>query len=198
MQVATRSRLARRNFIQLLGAGSAGAVLAATTYTPPLDRDADYLPGAASLFLYAHEAYYGLEGFASAVIKPAYQETTHQFYLGNLTWEDAAPLLPRHPGEMFEEDFLAALDAGNSHYAQILQDSHAYRWRMKTPLRTYYGGSDEVAPSCISKLPVGDQELTGGNQATAIAAGDKVDHRDTFVYAVADEKKWFDDLLKSE
>ncbi|HZL68143.1 MAG TPA: hypothetical protein VFC29_12530, partial [Candidatus Limnocylindrales bacterium] len=80
-------------------------------------------------------------------------------------------------------------------FYRIVQDSQDYRWRSVTPLHTYYGDIDEVVPSYIATLPVQYQEIMGGATVTAIDAGNLANHRGTFVYGVADQKKWFDQLI---
>ena len=64
-----------------------------------------------------------------------------------------------------------------------------------TPLRTWYGGADEVTPYAISMLPEETQALLGGATTKAIDAGPKADHRAIFVRAVLDQKPWFDSFL---
>ena len=63
------------------------------------------------------------------------------------------------------------------------------------PLRTYYGGSDEVTPAVIGQLPEATQKLLGGEPAKAIYAGDHADHRAVFIFGVIDQKAWFDSFF---
>ena len=60
----------------------------------------------------------------------------------------------------------------------------------------YYGGSDEVVPVVIAKLPETFHKVLGCGPTTAVYAGDKADHRATFIYSVIHEKSWFDQFLK--
>ena len=53
---------------------------------------------------------------------------------------------------------------------------------------------DEVTPAFIATLPVGYQKIMGGAETTGVLAP-KANHRGTFIYAVAAQKKWFDELL---
>ena len=39
------------------------------------------------------------------------------------------------------------------------------------------------------------QQSIGSTQVEAFSAGPKANHRGTFAYAVAEQKKWFDSLL---
>ena len=162
----------------------------------PASNDAVYIPALISLQIHAYEAYYGLPGFAHAAIKPEYRQITHDLYLNKLTWEQAAAKLPTRLSDLFQTNFSAASSIGQNSYCSILQDSQAYRWRSTTPLHTYYGAADEVVPIYIATMPVAYQQIMGGATVTAVAAGSQANHRGTFVYAVADQKKWFDQLLR--
>lgn len=161
----------------------------------PDDHDAVYLPALLALQLNAYQEYYQLPGLTQSAIKPQYQSPARDLYLNKLTWEQAGPKLPKRLGEMFQDDFVAASSVGSDRYWSILQESQAYRWRSKTPLRTYYGDADEVTPAFIATLPVGYQNVMGGAETTDVEVSGQANHRGTFVYAVADQKKWFDHLL---
>ena len=58
-----------------------------------------------------------------------------------------------------------------------------------------YGEVDEACPAYIAQLPVGYQASMNGAATKAVSAGPKADHRGTFLFAVADQKAWFDQLL---
>jgi hypothetical protein len=159
--------------------------------------DAAYLPGLICMQSHAYETYYGLPGLANSIIKPEHQEAALQLYLSQLTLEEIAKELPTTFDELVEPQFIATSSTGTSRYWRLLQDNHAYRWRSITPLRSYWGGIDEVTPEYIAALPVGYQQLMGGAPATAVASGPTADHRGNFVYAVADQKPWFDGLIST-
>lgn len=154
--------------------------------------DAVYIPPLIAIMLHAFEAYYGLPGFTTSAIKPAYRPVARQLYTNERTYEDVESEFPARLPDMLQDKFMATLAAGDDHFSQLLQASHGYRWRMKTPLRVYHGGSDEVAPAYIGQLPVGYQQVIGGAEVTAVDAGDKADHRGVFLFAMADQKAWFD------
>lgn len=161
----------------------------------PTDHAASFLPALLALQINAYSEYYRLPGLDESALRPEYRQTARDLYENRITWDQASSKLPSRLTELLREDFIAVGSIGNSPYWQILQDNQAYRWRSVTPLRTYYGGADEVTSSYIASLPVGFQKATGGAEATSVDAGAKANHRGTFVYAVADQKKWFDALL---
>ena len=158
--------------------------------------DAVYIPPLVSIMVNAFEQYYALPGLANSAIKPEYQEPTRQLYFNEIPYEDALKQLPAKLPDMLNDDFRAAIARGESRFSRLLQESHAYRWRSVTPARVYYGGIDEVTPVFIGTMPVGYQKAIGGAEVTAVDAGAQADHRGTFLYSIADQKKWFDQLLE--
>ncbi len=162
----------------------------------PADGDAVYLPALLVLQVNACQEYQNLPGLAHAAFKPEYEATARDLYQNKLTWEQAGPKLPKRVADLLSDELIAAAATGTSRYWNLLQESQAYRWRSRTPLRTYYGDADEVIPPYIATLPVGYQKLVGGGATEGIEVTGKADHRGTFVHAVAEEKKWFDELGK--
>ncbi len=164
----------------------------------PEEGDASFLSGLLALQLNAYQEYDGLPGLAQTAIKPAYVSVARDLYLNKISWTEATSKLPKHLSELLQDDFVAAGSVGNTRYWSILQESQAYRWRSKTSLRSYYGDADEVVPPYIATLPVGYQKIMGGAETTAVEVTGKATHRGTFVYAVADEKKWFDQMAEAQ
>ncbi len=161
----------------------------------PTDNDASYIPGVLCLQIHACEAYYRIPGLAAAAIRAEYRQTARALYLNEMTYEEAAPKLPSKAIDLFNEAFLTEGDLNTTPYWQILQNTQNYRWRSKTPIRAYYGQADEVASPYVVSLPVHYQKAVGGAEATAEDAGETANHRGTFLYAIAAQKKWFDSLL---
>jgi len=164
----------------------------------PTNHDASFLPALLALQVNAYAEYYGLPGLDESAFRSEYRQTARDLYLNQITWEQASSKLPTRLNELLREDFMAAGSIGQTRFWQMVQDGQAYRWRSITPLRTYYGQADEVTSPYIATLPEGFQKATGGAAATGIDAGAKANHRGTFVYAVADQKKWFDALCNEK
>lgn len=162
----------------------------------PQSIDAVYLPGCINLMLNSYEQYYDLKGLVEFAIKPAYQQIARDFYFNKITWEEFSERTPPKVTDFLNEKFMNSTSHGTNRYMKLVQNNQAYRWRSVTPLQTYFGDIDEVVPEYIASLPVNYQKIMGGATATAIPAGAKADHRGTFMYAVAHQKKWFDELLE--
>jgi len=162
----------------------------------PQPNDAVYLPGILALQLGAQEQYLQ-GGLVDMAIKTEYAKACRDLYANRIDWQTFRKQTPGKPGEMLKSEFLAASALGETEYWVRLQAAHGYRWRSRTPMRCYYGESDEVVPVYIARLPEGFHAITGGGPTEAISAGAQANHRDTFLFAVKAQKRWFDELLKS-
>jgi hypothetical protein len=159
--------------------------------------DASYIPPLEAIMINAFQEYYDLPGFADWAIKPEYQQPTRDLYTNRKTIDEVEPLLPARLPDMLQDEFKAAVARGDDRFSHLLQESHGYRWRTKTPMRVYSGALDEVTPAYIGQLPVGYQQVIGGAEVTAVNAGPKADHRGVFLYGMKDQKEWFDQLVKA-
>lgn len=160
----------------------------------PSDLDVHYLVGTAALLVNAYENYYALPGLSMTAIKPRYWQTARDFYNNKITWEQAAKNLPTKTRDLFQEDFINQGTLASSRFFKQLQLNRSYDWRFKTPARYYCGLIDEVVTPYMVSLPVEYQKTLGGALSQAIFAGEKADHRGTFLFAVDDQKRWFDEL----
>lgn len=161
----------------------------------PQSVDAVYLPAVVAIQLQAQEHYHGQVGLAESAIEPVYLQAARDLYENKINWTQFSKITPAKLSAFIRPGFRKSGYSGDSPYWRVLENNQAYRWRSDTPLRTYYGGRDEVTPEIVGKLPEQTQELLGGAKATAINAGDQADHRAVFVYGVIDQKKWFDSLI---
>ncbi|MCX6279952.1 MAG: hypothetical protein NT004_17950 [Bacteroidetes bacterium] len=158
--------------------------------------DAVYLPGCITLQIQAQEYYHQQVGLTASAIRPEYLQASIDFYNSKIDWATFRKLTKDKLQDYLKPEFLASGNTCESPYWQVLDKSQAYRWRSHTPLYNYYGGSDEVVPVFIARLPETFQKVLGGGPTTAVYAGDKADHRATFIYSVIHAKNWFDQFLK--
>lgn len=158
--------------------------------------DAVYLPGVMTLQLLAQEYYLQQTGLGEAAIRPEYLQAARDLYANRISFEDFYAKTKPKLQDFILPEFRAAGAIGQAPYWQTVQASQVYRWKSVTPLRTYYGGSDEVTPLYIAKLPEATQAVMGGAATQAIYTGDKADHRAIFIHGVVDQKSWFDSLAK--
>lgn len=156
--------------------------------------DVQWTLGSVALLLNAYEYYYNLPGLTEQAIKPKYLQQARDFYSGKLSWDDISESWPKTTDQLLNKEFIAELGLASNAFAMTLLKNQAYEWRAKTPTRYYYGASDEVIAPYIATLPVEYQEIINGAEATAVYAGDNATHHGVFIYAVKDQKEWFDGL----
>lgn len=160
----------------------------------PSDLDVSWLVATASMMVNSYERYYNLPGLSTAAIKPSYWQAARDFYNNTITWEQAEKILPAKTRDLFQENFINQCSLASNRFSKQQQENLSYGWRFKTPTRYYYGQIDEVVTPYMVKLPVEYQSTLGGAVAQAVFAGEKADHRGTFLYAVKHQKDWFDEL----
>lgn len=158
----------------------------------PSALDVSWLVATAAMLVNSYEHYYDMPGLSQAAIKPEYWQAAHDLCGNSLTWEAAEKLLPAKAKDLFQDDFLNRGSLVSTRFFQQLQQNCSYNWRTKTPARYYYGLIDEVVTPYMVQLPVDYQQTLGGAKAQAVFAGDSANHRGTFVFAVNDQKNWFD------
>ena len=79
----------------------------------------------------------------------------------------------------------------NSAFGRLVAQTQAYRWVVKTPVRTYYGLADEAIRTDLGRLPMTWQQALGNDKVEAVTTGE-TSHRGTFAKAVPEWKRWFD------
>jgi pimeloyl-ACP methyl ester carboxylesterase len=160
------------------------------------DLDVQWTIGVVCLMICSYEEYYDMKGLSAIAIKPEYLQAARDLYSNKKGWGDVAGSLPATTKELLQEDFAAEADLGENSFCRQLKENVAYRWRFKTPTRFYWGQIDEVITPYINTLPVEYQHTIGGATSQAVFAGEKANHRGTFLYSVLDQKIWFDELLQ--
>ena len=160
--------------------------------------DAVYIPACVVLQILAQEYYLRQDGLAALAIRPAYIEAVRSFYNNTIDYTTFSKLTKTTLPEILNTNFMSGGNLGNNLYWRTLETLQAYKWRSHTPMKNYYGESDEVVPVFIAKLPQDIHKLLGCGPTTAISAGQNADHRATYIYSVINAKTWFDDLLAAE
>jgi hypothetical protein len=65
-----------------------------------------------------------------------------------------------------------------------------------TPLCSYAGGADEAIPAEVARMVVDFNRLLGGTSVEFFSAGERADHRASFVQATLEAKAWFDTFAR--
>ena len=157
--------------------------------------DAVYLPSCVAIHLQAQEAYCGQMGLTAFAIRPEYLQASRDLYNGKIDWTTFRKLTPARCDEYLRPEFRESGNLADFPYWQTLELSQAYRWRSHTPVINFYGMADEVVPVSIARLAEEFHKTMGCGPTQSRCAGERADHRATFVYAVVEEKPWFDGFL---
>lgn len=156
----------------------------------PRKIDADWVPTLFILSAFSFENYYGVPGLARSVLAEEYYELSRKAYERQPFDASQVPTALRKivRPEYFDAQFFA-----NSAYGRLVAATQAYRWVVKTPIRTFYGQTDEAIRTELGQLPMTYQKALGNDRVEAVSTGD-TSHRGTFAKAVPQWKSWFDGL----
>jgi hypothetical protein len=164
--------------------------------TNPSPMDAISSSASLSNLLMSFEYYYGISGLTEDIIRPEYLGMAKDFYNFKIDFMEYYKKSSGSAQDLVKPEFIERLKEGNSQFSKILNESEAYRWVSKTPLRAYSGMKDEAVPAYLARLAVDYQTLLGKKNGEAISAGENADHRATYVYTLIDLKAWFDGFVK--
>lgn len=178
---------------------SAPADLAAAFRRPianPRPQDAAWIKGCISNMLWSHEEYSRLPGLAASAIKPEYLAASRKFFDGEVSWPDFDASVPGGVTALLRPEFLVGAETGRGRFWELLEAGGAYRWKIKTPLRAYGGDADEAIPPPVARLVADFSRLLGSNEVEFFSAGERADHRASYVSATLEVKPWFDGFVK--
>lgn len=156
----------------------------------PRKNDATWVPTLFILSAFSFENYYGVPGLAHSLITDESYEGARKLYQRTLTDASEIPtdLKKLVRPAYFDPQFFAA-----SAYGRLTARTEAYRWIVRTPVRNYYGESDEAINVGLGRLGMTYQRAIGaGNPAVEAVSTGATSHRGTFASAVPLWKAWFD------
>jgi pimeloyl-ACP methyl ester carboxylesterase len=162
----------------------------------PRPQDAAWIKGCINNMIWAYEEYGRMPGFAASAIRPEHLAASRRFYDGELEWRTFNAGLPATAPAMLQPEFVATAATGRGRFWETLELTSAYRWRIKTPLRAYTGGADEAIPADVSRMVLEFDRLLGGRGVEFFSAGERADHRASFIQATLDLKPWFDGFVR--
>ena len=156
----------------------------------PRKNDATWVPTLFMLSAFSFENYYGVPGLARSVLSDEYYELSRKAYEREpINAED----VPTDLRKIVRSDYFDPQYFANSAYGRLIAQTQAYRWIIKSPVRNYFGDTDEAITPGIGQMAMTYQRAIGaGNmQVEAISTG-PTSHRGTFASAVPQWKAWFD------
>ena len=124
----------------------------------PRKNDASWVTTLFILSAFSFENYYGIPGLARALINDdAYEISRKAYQRQPYNAADVPTDLQKliRP-EYFNSQYFAA-----SAYGRLVAEANSYRWVIKTPVRNYYGESDEVISVGLGQLAMTYQRAIG-------------------------------------
>jgi len=158
----------------------------------PRKNDASWVNSLFILTAFAFENYYGVPGLARSLIADAYYDVSRKAYMRE---PFNAADVPTDLHKLIRADYFDPQFFATSAYGRLVAQTQAYRWIVKSPVRNYYGESDEAISVGLGQLAMTYQRAIGsGNPAVEAVSTGRTSHRGTFATAVPKWKSWFDGL----
>ncbi|MGC2775085.1 MAG: alpha/beta fold hydrolase [Bradyrhizobium sp.] len=156
----------------------------------PRKNDASWVNSLFILSAFAFENYYSVPGLARSVISDTYYDVARKAYEREPF--DVADV-PSDLHKLLKPDYFDAQYFATSSYGRLAAQTQAYRWIIKTPVRNYYGETDEAISTGLGRLAMTYQQAIGaGNGKVEAVSTGPTTHRGTFATAVPQWKAWFD------
>lgn len=158
----------------------------------PRPNDASWVTTLFILSSFAFENYYEVPGLARSLIREEHYEIARKAY----EREPFDPIdIPTDLRDLIREEYFDPQFFHDSAYGRLVRETEAYRWTITTPVRNYYGESDEVISVGLGRLAMTYQHAIGnGNTLVEALSTGSTDHRGTFATATPEWKTWFDAL----
>ncbi|WP_295378645.1 alpha/beta hydrolase [uncultured Pseudacidovorax sp.] len=156
----------------------------------PRSYDAVWLNSIFILSAFAYENYYGVPGMARSLFNEPYYEVARKAYERQPFNPSDVPtdLHKLLKAEYFDPQYFA-----DSAFGKLIAATQSYRWVIKSPVRNYYGETDEAISVGVGRMAQTYAEAQGaGNPMVHAVSTGKTTHRGTFATAVPQWKTWFD------
>ncbi len=154
----------------------------------PRTIDASWTGTLFILSAFSFEHYYGIPGLARSLLSDAYYEISRKAYARE-PFDPAG--IPTDLKKLIRLEYFKPEAFAASAYGRIVAETQAYRWVIRTPVRTFYGETDEAIRTELGRLPMTYQRAIGNDRVEAVSTGPTT-HRGTFATAVPQWKSWFD------
>jgi pimeloyl-ACP methyl ester carboxylesterase len=156
----------------------------------PRKFDAAWLNSIMILSAFAYENYYGVPGLARSLLTDAYYDISKKAY-------DREPINPADITtdlhKLIRPEYFNPQYFANSAFGKLVIAAQSYRWVIKSPVRNYYGESDEAITVGVGRMAMTyAQSMGSGNRNVEAISTGPTTHRGTFATAVPQWKAWFD------
>lgn len=165
----------------------------------PRSLDAPWINLTIALTIFSCEKYRGPANLAKLTIDPPYYELMRAFY-ERTPFDFGKAKYPASLVGYLRPELRDPSRFANSAYGKCLAENETYRQEFKTPLRMYYGSSDEVIRLRVGRLAheyqetlVDTPDTPSSNRITPVLV-EGGDHRRTFISGAVLAKSWLDGL----
>lgn len=156
----------------------------------PRPIDAAWVNSLFILSSFAYENYYGVPGLARSLLNDDYYDIARKAYEKQPV--DLAQI-PTDLRKLIRADYFDPQFFAASAYGRLIAQAQAYRFVIRTPVRNFYGTTDEAIRTEIGQLAMTWQRALGNDKVEAVTTGPTT-HRGTYAKAVPDWKTWFDGM----
>lgn len=183
-------------------------------YNPQLS-DAPWLSSTFSLSALAFQNYYQKPNLLEDVFKPEYLPSIRALYsrsyvssdpvktkenliklLGSLTrYDDRSKKYVPDIANLMKDEYQNPSIFALSDFGQLAKNSEVYRWNYKTPVKMFYGLSDEAVAPRVATLAADYQKAIGNPLLIVSKPVLKANHRATYLTASAKQVQWFSRFL---
>lgn len=156
----------------------------------PRPFDAVWLNSIFILSAFSYENYYGVPGLARSLINEPYCDAARKAY-------ERQPFnaadIPSDLHKLLKAEYFDPHYFADSAFGKLIAATQSYRWVIKSPVRNYYGETDEAITVGVGRMAqTYAQALGAGNPMVEAVSTGKTTHRGTFATAVPQWKAWFD------
>lgn len=156
----------------------------------PRPFDAVWLNSIFILSAFSYENYYGVPGLARSLINEPYYDAARKAY-------ERQPFnaadIPSDLHKLLKAEYFDPHYFADSAFGKLIAATQSYRWVIKSPVRNYYGETDEAITVGVGRMAqTYAQALGAGNPMVEAVSTGKTTHRGTFATAVPQWKAWFD------
>lgn len=161
-----------------------------------LYKPADSIAAIMAYLVIAYQDYYpNLKGLEKIAEKPQYQDLAVKIFDTDDIPKDVFDQFGKTPRNLFEDKFIDIVFSGTDEFSKILRDNQVYMWKSDAPIRFYYGEADNIVPPVIAETAYNYMKSMGSD-VSLVSAGPSAGHVGTFLFALKDSRKWFDELKK--
>lgn len=157
----------------------------------PRKNDATWITTIFILSAFSYENYYGQPGLARALLNDEYYEISRKAY--EKQYVDITKI-PTDLRKLVRPEYFNSQYFASSGFGKLAAEhGQCYRWVVKSPVRNYFGETDEAITPGLGQLAANYQHAMGsGNpQVEAVSTGN-TSHRGTYATAIPQWKIWFD------